>query len=123
MREQTVLTLVLPSLVSWGEPFQPYTKYLPEMLSSSLASGWSIDVCNLGLCGEKSDEIMRRAPYGGKWDIVMLLAGTNDLFGREVDAIWTNLLEMYTAFEQANTVVVAVTAPRARIVRSSPTSI
>ncbi len=86
------------------------------MLAPSLASGWSIDVCNLGVCGEKSSEIKKRAPYSGKWDVVVLLAGTNDLSIREADSIWTNLQEMYVAFEHANTAVVAVTVPRIRIV-------
>lgn len=110
-------TQVSISLTAWSDPFQPYTKFLPDMLASAVAKGWTLDVANYGACGETSAQIKRRAPYSAvKWDFVVLLAGTNDLSTQEADSIWANLQEMYTAFEQADAVIVAVTLPNVRLV-------
>lgn len=95
----------------------PYSLFLPALLAPHLAPDWSADVANHGVSGETTGEIKLRAPTDSKWDVVVLLAGTNDLGKYEVDPIWHNLCEMYTKFEAAGATVVAVTIPNIRIVR------
>lgn len=98
-------------MVSWGEPMAPYSDHLPALLAPHLAVLWSVSVSNQGVSGELTEEIKDRAPYKTKWDVAVILGGTNDLGDVDVDAIWDNLRDMYTKFEAAQAVVVAVTVP------------
>lgn len=95
----------------------PYAEFLGDLLAPHLAQGWSVEVSNQGVSGEVTSEIMARAPYKSKWDVAVILGGTNDLGRFEASVIWENLHDMYTKFEAAHAMVVAVTIPDIRRVR------
>lgn len=109
--------LILFSLVSWSEDKVPYAEFLGDLLAPHLAQGWSAEISNQGVSGEVTSEIMARAPYKSKWDVAVILGGTNDLGNSEASAIWENLHNMYTKFEAMQVTVVAVTIPNIRMVR------
>ena len=95
----------------------PYSEHLRVGLQPHVKSDVTIEMENAGVNGEISAAIRMRAPYNEGYNIVVILAGTNDMARFDADVIYTNLRAMYDAFEQKNAIVVAVTVPNVNMVQ------
>ncbi len=89
-----------------GDPESQYAHWIRQRHPE-----WT--VLNRGVNGERTDEICRRLEKDlsrFKADVVVVLAGVNDLYqGRSVDEIWENLKKIYALAEAKNLRIMACT--------------